>query len=342
MDGSPQVEHEGVETRHARGRATHYTQNGGTATKTGQTYSANSTDGSGVLVSNSGTLTLSGAKIMTGGDSSSLGSSSFYGLNAGVVAASGSTISLSDSAVTSSGQDSPGIYSTGATAISDATITSTGAEAAVIEGANSITLKNTTLSSTKAGKWGVMIYQSMSGDAQGTRGTFTMTGGTLSDTASTGPLFYVTNSTRVISHKGVRVTAASGTLLKAAGGRSGTTGSNGGTAILTADGQTLAGNMIGDSLGTITNTLKNGSSLTGSINADHKVKAVALALDSTSTWTVTADSYLTSLTDTSGISGKTVTNIRGNGHTVYYDASNAALGGKTFTLAGGGYLKPTT
>jgi len=45
---------------------------------------------------------------------------------------------------------------------------------------------------------GVMIYQSMSGDAQGTKGTFTMTGGSLAYTATDGPLFYVTNSTAVI------------------------------------------------------------------------------------------------------------------------------------------------
>jgi hypothetical protein len=37
------------------------------------------------------------------------------------------------------------------------------------------------------------------------------------------------------------------------------------------------------------------------------------------------------------------TNISGNGHTVYYDATNSAnssLGGQTYPLAGGGTLKP--
>lgn len=48
---------------------------------------------------------------------------------------------------------------------------------------------------------------------------------------------------------------------------------------------------------------------------------------------------LTNLTDSSGISGTTITNITGNGHTVSYDASlaaNSALGGKTYSLVGGG------
>ncbi len=57
----------------------------------------------------------------------------------------------------------------------------------------------------------------------------------------------------------------------------------------------------------------------------------------------TADSYLTTLADSGGISGATVTNITGNGHTVYYDASaNPSLNGQTYTLSGGGYLKPAS
>ena len=46
-----------------------------------------------------------------------------------------------------------------------------GPESAVIEGANSITINNSTLTSSLEDKWGVMIYQSMSGDAEGTQGT---------------------------------------------------------------------------------------------------------------------------------------------------------------------------
>jgi len=44
----------------------------------------------------------------------------------------------------------------------------------VIEGSNSITLDDVDLSSTYEDKWGVMIYQSFSGDAEGGEGTFTL------------------------------------------------------------------------------------------------------------------------------------------------------------------------
>ena len=213
----------------------------------------------------------------------------------------------------------------------------------MIEGANSITLTNSTLGSSKEDKWGVMIYQSMSGDAEGTQGVFTMSGGSLAYTAANGPLFYVTNSTGEITLKGVQVSVASGTLLKAAAGNWGQSGSNGGTAIVTADRQALSGDLVADNLSSIALTLQNGSALTGAINADDKAKSVSVALDASSTWKVTADSYLSSLSDAAGISGTSITNIIGNGHTVYYDASlsaNSALGGQTYTLANGGTLTP--
>jgi hypothetical protein len=72
-------------------------------------------------------------------------------------------------------------------------------------------------------------------------------------------------------------------------------------------------------------------------------KLADLTLDGTSHWTVTADSYLSCLTDRGGISGSSVSNITGNGHSVYYNASACtALNGQTYTFVGGGYLKPAS
>ena len=76
-----------------------------------------------------------------------------------------------------------------------------------------------------------MLYQSFSGDAQGSKRTFTQTGGSL--TALTGPLFFVTNASGTVNLSGAKLSAASGILLKAGAASWGTTGSNGGTATLT-------------------------------------------------------------------------------------------------------------
>ena len=395
-----------------------YTLDGGTATLSAETYTATEEDQSGIYVINSAELTLSDATIITSGNTSSDENSSFYGLNAGVLAAYNSTVNLTNSSITTSGTgangafatgngssvnltnvsinatgdgghgimatqggtatltnvtittsgahsapvatdrgsgtvtttgdnittsgtDSPCYYSTGLLTITDSVCNAIGSETAVIEGANSIILTNSALTSSIEDKWGVMIYQSFSGDAEGTNGVFTMTGGSLSNTASNGPLFYVNNSTGNITLTNVDLNAVSGTIIEAgANERWGKSGSNGGTVILTADKQNLEGNMIADSLSTITAALQNGTAFTGAINSENTARAITLSLDESSIWTVTADSYLTCLTDAS-ISGNTVTNIVGNGHTVYYDKDTCIeLGGQTYTLSGGGTLKP--
>ena len=283
--------------------------------------------------------TQSGTMILTDVDMDTSGASA----SAVATDRGGGTITVVGGNVHTSGMNSAGIYSTGSITATKTVFVSDGAEAAVIEGANSITLTDASLTSNKAGKWGVMIYQSMSGDAQGSQGTFTMTGGTLAYTAADGPLFYVTNTTAVILLKGVALTDPSGILVKAYAGNWGNTGANGGTVLLIADGQVLSGSLVADAISAITLTLQNSSTLTGAINADRTAKAANLTLDQTSTWVVTANSYLDSLSDVIGISGSTVVNITGNGHTVYYNANLAAnsyLGGKTYDLVGGGTLKP--
>lgn len=391
-----------------------YTLTEGTATKTG-TITATETDQSGVYVTG-GDLTLDNVEIITSGNSSSGDESSFYGLNAGVLAqggtiamnsgsvttsgsgangvfaygesvitvdgtsidatgeyahgimaSGGGTITATDLTVntaggssapiatdrgsgtittyggtyTSTGTNSPALYSTGVLTSSDGTFVATGSEAAVIEGANSITLNDCSLTSDAAGNRGVMIYQSMSGDAEGTEGTYTQTGGTLNDTATDSPMFYVTNSTGNFFLSGVSVDAASGVLLQAGANRWGTTGSNGGTANLTATDQSLAGDIVADEISVVTITLTSSSTLEGAIDAANTASATTLSLDETSTWTVTGNSYLTTLTGAIIGEDGSITNIVGNGNTVTYDAdaeANSYLGGATYTLADGGTL----
>jgi hypothetical protein len=393
-----------------------YTQSGGIAALTNQTFISSVKNKSAVTVTNSGTLTLTNSTITTSGNTSSEDSSNFYGLNAAVLAKTaskitmtgcsittsgtgangvfstgsgteiiltndtivctgtsghgvdatiagkltltdviitttkahgaayatdrgGGTINVTRGVATTSGQDSPAIYSTGTITLSGGVATATNSEAAVIEGKNYITLTGTALSGAKGTRdWGVMIYQSMSGDAEGDTGYFAMTGGSYTWPSTTGPAFYVTNGTGIITLTDVTVNNSSGTLLKAAAGSWGTSGSNEGIIKFTADGVSLTGSMICDAISSITATFKNSSSLTGAIDS------AALSLDATSSWTVTATSYLTTFSDPDGISGTSVKNITGNGNYVYYNADlsgNSALGGLTYSLVNGGYLLPT-
>jgi hypothetical protein len=296
------------------------------------TITASGNGGHAVMATLGGTMVLTNVNMTTSG-----GASSAIATDRG-----SGTITVTGGTVNVSGSNSAGIYSTGVITATDLTITSTGAEAAVIEGANSIILKNSALTSTYDDKWGVMIYQSMSGDAEGSEGTYTMTGGSLSYTGSNGPLFYVTNTTANINLSGVALAVDSGILVNAAAGDWGNSGSNGGTVILTADGQALPGSIIADAISSVSLILNNGSSLTGAVNSGNTAKSASITLDDSSTWTLTADSHVTTITGAI-VSGSAVTNITGNGFNVYYDSSaNPSLNGQTYSLVGGGSLIPTS
>jgi hypothetical protein len=65
-----------------------------------------------------------------------------------------------------------------------------------------------------------------------------------------------------------------------------------------------------------------------------------LARESTSTWTVTATSHVTVLGGLI-ISGSTITNVIGNGDTVYDDAgANTWLAVEAYARTGGGTVEP--
>ncbi|MEO8624858.1 MAG: immunoglobulin domain-containing protein, partial [bacterium] len=180
----------------------------------------------------------------------------------------------------------------------------------------------------------------------------TIVGGSVSsDSAGATALFATGAGTSIAMYNGsVSATGASSYGVAAAQGgtvrleqtslksNSGTLASATGSSNVTiiADADSLAGDLVADATSSIALTLQKGAKLTGT------VQRVALTMDATSTWTVTATSVLTTLTN-AGISGLSITNIVGNGFTVYYalaNAGNAALGGKTYTLVGGGSLVP--
>jgi len=306
----------GANALFAYGAGAFASMNGGSITATGE-------GGHGVMASGGGSLAITNVNMTT------------ERIHGGVVATDrgGGTIWVSGGRITSHGQDSPGIYSTGDIRAENATFIATGSEGAVIEGRNSIALKNCEMSGAQ--KCGVMIYQSFSGDAEGQEGTFSMDGGSLS--AAQGALLFVNNTRGRIYFKGVKLSAASGVLVNAAASRWGRTGSNGGHVELMGDNQKLAGDITADKVSSAKVDLKNHSALGGA------VQNAALALDATSEWKVTADSTLTSLADADCVSGDGITNIHGNGHTVRYKADlapNQWLGGKTWKLADGGTLSP--
>ncbi len=239
----------------------------------------------------------------------------------------GGTVNVTGGTYTSNGNNSPAIYSTAAITVKNATLTANSSEALVIEGQNSITLEDCDVtgsmsdSGTSADEnvHNVMIYQSMSGDAEVGTSSFSMTGGSL--TGKHGDLFYITNTHSVINLSGVTLKNedSSGNLMTIAGNSAshgwGTAGENGAQVELTADAQALEGDITVDTISTLDLTLKNNSIFTGTINIVDNAEGgtavdnnAVVTIESGCTWTLTGDCTLTSLTNNG--------TINFNGHTI--------------------------
>ena len=217
----------------------------------------------------------------------------------------GGTVTVTGGSYVTNGTGSPAIYSTAQITVNDAVLTANASEAVVVEGKNAVTLNNCTLSGNMQGTYGkdssenlqtVMIYQSMSGDAETGAGSFTMTGGSL--TAWSGDLFYVTNTTATIALTGVELSPANGILLRASGNDGsrgwGAAGANGAVVTMTADAQSLRGTILVDEISSLDLTLTGNSSFEGTVNPDGAAGRVSVKLEAGCSWTLTGDAYVSS------------------------------------------------
>lgn len=235
------------------------------------------------------------------------------------------TVIAKNSTLETNGVGSPIIYSTGNISISNTKGNANGSQMVVIEGKNSATVDSSTLQCSGKGNrndvdnCGIMVYQSMSGDASEGTGTFTAKNSTLkilqnSSYYNTAPFFFVTNTNATINLTNNALDFGSGTLMKVAGTSEwGKSGSNGGNVTFNASNQKLTGNIEVDNISTLKINLKDGSSLDGSINNKNTAKSIALVLDKTSKLSLTQDIYVSSFND----DDTTYSNINFNGHKLY-------------------------
>jgi hypothetical protein len=269
----------------ASGATAAFATNGASITLTNVAISCSSSNARGLDVTYGGSITATDViATITGSNGHAL-----------IIDRGGGAINVIRGTYTVSGSDCVGVYSAGEMNISSAVVISYNGFAAVVEGSNTVTMSNTDLTGG-VGTYGlgIMLYNSAQGDMAASTGCLTMRGGSYTWPSSTGPAFYVTNGSGVIDLEAVTLTNSSTLLLKAASGGWGTSGSNGGNVTLFASSETLTGDMFSDSISAITASLKNSTTLTGSVNS------AALAIDPTCVWKVTANSVLSDLNN-SGI-----------------------------------------
>lgn len=319
--------------------------NGATVTIKNATVTSSAQNGNGVFSYGSGTtVNISDSTITTTADNSggiqTTGGGTTNASNLTVDTSgnssaairsdrSGGTVNVDGGSYTSNGYNSPTVYSTAAITIKDAALTANNSEALVIEGQNSIDLEDCTVSGNMSDTKGtssdenvhnVMIYQSMSGDADVGTSSFSMTGGNL--TSNNGDMFYITNTDCTLSLSGVDIVNkdSDAYLMNITGNSAshgwGTAGANGAQVTFTADDQTLEGDIRVDSISTLNMTLSGNSTFTGTINIDENEEGgeavsdnAVVTIEEGSTWTLTGDCTITSLTNSGTINfnGYTIT-----------------------------------
>lgn len=246
----------------------------------------------------------------------------------------GGTMVVDGGTYTSNGVGSPAVYCTADIAVNNAELTANGSEAVCIEGLNSLRLYNSNLTGNMSDDdqndttWTVILYQSMSGDSEVGNSTFQMDGGTI--TSKNGGLFYTTNTECTIALKDVDITYNDDSefFLQCTGNNNqrgwGQSGANGSDCNFTADSQDMKGNVIWDSISDLDFYMTNGSTLEGAFVNDETYAGNGgdgycnVVIDKDSTWTVTGDSTITSLSNEGTITdadGKTVSIVGTDGIT---------------------------
>ena len=240
----------------------------------------------------------------------------------------GGTVTVNGGTYTSNGLGSPAIYSTADITVSDAELISNLSEGVCIEGKNSITLNNCKLTANNTKTNGqatfldtIMIYQSMSGDAESGTSSFNMYGGTL--TSKNGHIFHVTNTNAVINLENVTLVNEDNDNIILSVCDDGWSGASN-IAELNAAKQTLNGDILVGSDSTLTLKLTDNSTFTGTISGNitnakgstvsSETGTVNVVLDSTGEWNLTADTYVNSFTGSAD-------NVKSNGFTLYVNGT---------------------
>ncbi len=239
----------------------------------------------------------------------------------------GGTVVVDGGTYTTSGLGSPAIYSTADITVKNASLVSNLSEGVCIEGMNSIILENSDLTASNTQCNGnatfhdtIMIYQSMSGDADSGTSSFTMTGGSL--TSLSGHMFHVTNTHAVITLNGVELSNQGSDILLSVCDDGWYGASN--VAELIALNQQLEGTILVGDNSTLKLTLSDGSAFQGTVsgrieNAKNElisteVGSVSVTLDSTSTWILTADTWIDAFEGDASC-------VIGNGYTLYVNGT---------------------
>jgi len=300
----------GTITTSSKGANAVFATNGATITADGITIDNSNTVSRGLHATGGGIINATNVNITT-----RKATSSTVATDRG-----GGTVTVTGGTLTAKGDKSAVIYSTGNITVSDVTGISEQGPITTVEGTNTTTIIDCDMTSNSE-KRGIFLQQSGSGDAEGKQPVCNVNNSTLTMTDGSAPLCYVKNVTATATLTDVSLNIASGLLMVVPNESEGSTGTL--SLQTTQDCWTYTGTVDAESYNNVAVIVGENVIWSGAIDTDNNASSAKVEVESNGTWYLTADSYVSSLTN-NGI-------IYTNGYKLSYD-----------TLKGSGNISSTT
>ena len=208
----------------------------------------------------------------------------------------GGTVTVHGGTITAKGSKSSVLYSTGTISVDGITGLSEKGPMATVEGANTVIIENSTMQSDAEAR-GILLHQSNSGDAEGTKPVCYITNSTLTTTNSSAPLAYVTNVTGTLTLTDVSLNVASNKLMTVEYYKRGENSTGHLVLKTTKDRWAYTGDVDADDVNNLAVTVGSNVTWNGATDADNNAKSAAVTVESGAVWNLTGNSYVSTLTN---------------------------------------------
>lgn len=227
----------------------------------------------------------------------------------------GGTVTVRGGTITAKGNKSSVLYSTGTISVDGITGLSEKGPMVTVEGANTVIIENSTMQSDAEAR-GILLHQSNSGDAEGTKPVCNITNSTLTTTNSSAPLAFVTNVTGTLTLTDVTLNVASNKLMTVEYYKRGENSTGHLVLRTTKDSWTYTGDVDADEVNNLTVTVGANVTWNGAADEDNNAKLSTVTVESGAVWNLTGNSYVSILTNNG--------TINKNGYTLTVGSSSGS------------------
>lgn len=208
----------------------------------------------------------------------------------------GGTVTVRGGTITAKGNKSAVLYSTGTISVDGITGLSEKGPMATVEGANTVIIENSTMQSDAEAR-GILLHQSNSGDAEGTKPVCNITNSTLTTSNSSVPLAFVTNVTGTLTLTDVTLSVASNKLMTVEYYKRGENSTGHLVLKTTKNSWAYTGDVDADTKNSLAVTVGANVTWNGAADADNNAKSAIVTIESGAVWNLTGNSYVSTLTN---------------------------------------------